>query len=414
MKLEKSMFKFIYIVAFFFLAIYQPPIFSFNVLHGLLIISIIYILKNIKYCVDCIKKNIIIVYIGLALNLLIYVLVFLFTKSTDFLYGQFVMCIEAQIIIVHGILFIKKNNLSFSKVIISSSLIQSVISIFSFLIPNFQNLLISICVSNGFPVETFWFLGKRFFGISQQLTFTMPIVQIIIGIYIIDTYFDTDNKIYCFLSIPIFFSAVINSRSSIVILFVGFVYLIMNHKKNIKMSNIKYMFILGIILLLIVFIVMRFSNQTFIWITDGLKEIGYLFKGENVGYFDALFNDFIFFPKKIFNLLFGEQVSVFRLSGMNSDVGYINEIWYIGIIGTFAKYIFLLYPLFSESKKDKFFIYLIICLLISNIKGIIFENNEVIMLTYFYMIYMKSNDNSTKQNEKKGLYQNTMSSLDNH
>ena len=148
MKITKKDLKLIYAVVFLFLAIYQPPIFFINVIHFLLLISMVGIIKNKNILCEYISKYQIIMYLILFINFIINGVVFLINKGSNFVYSQFVMCIEIQIVIFYLFLFIKENKISIKEVTIDTALFQSAISIVSFVVPSVQEGIINICIKN--------------------------------------------------------------------------------------------------------------------------------------------------------------------------------------------------------------------------------------------------------------------------
>ena len=145
-----------------------------------------------------------------------------------------------------------------------------------------------------------------------------------------------------------------------------------------KINVVYYIFFLLFIIMSAAFIFL-FSKSTFEWIAQGLSEIFGLFIGNKDGYFETLFNDYLFFPNGLKEILFGTGINLFSSTWIRSDVGYVIDIWYLGIIGTIIKYGAIIYVLVKLIKEDNYFIFVITVLIISNVKGIIFENNEVIV-----------------------------------
>lgn len=110
-------------------------------------------------------------YLILFINFIINGVVFLINKGSNFVYSQFVMCIEIQIVIFYLFLFIKENKISIKEVTIDTALFQSAISIVSFVVPSVQEGIINICIKNGFSItnnmvswkKIFWLICTTYF-----------------------------------------------------------------------------------------------------------------------------------------------------------------------------------------------------------------------------------------------------------
>src|SRR5699024_2027857 len=117
------------------------------------------------------------------------------------------------------------------------------------------------------------------------------------------------------------------------------------------------------------------------WIQSGIDEIFSFLKGNEIGYFEYLNNKF-FFPEKMSEFLFGTGHSVFR-ANVFSDVGYVNDVWMIGVILTAILYLSYLAVIVSKYGKTirtyRFIkIFLALTFIIYNIKGIVIGNNEIV------------------------------------
>lgn len=373
-----------------FLVLYQPVLFKINILHIITLFSIYVWWKEKEKIFTSITRE---YKVFCSCNLLYFlysIIILMIYKNITGIYTSFLFVIELPVCVYTCFYLGTKEKINFEEAIIKCGIVQAIIAFISFLIPFVQKIIVTLYIFNGFPIETTWFLGKRFFGLSTQLTYTMPVIQSIIGILLlkrcIERKFSVKELLF---SIMVLFSAIINARISFVIIGLGGVYLLYVERKQLKQVSIKYLFLLigsisvfggGIYII---------SPITFKWLFSGLIEIVTLFSGNvQATYFDSLFSEFIFFPNQIIQRIFGAGINVFNfvVNGNRSDVGYIIDLWLVGIFGMLLKYLGTLSSLGILIKKNRFSAFIIIVFLICNIKGIAFENNELMAFTNFFIL----------------------------
>lgn len=389
MKNKKNILVFIYT----FLLLYHPPILPINIIHILVLIAIIYLYTN-RYEITLKKQN------GYKFFIVMNSLFFCFSTLLNIynrnyinIYSIFLFVFELQICVFFLNFYTKKNDISLLKICIISGIIQAIIALLSFFIPFLQTQIINLFIFNGYPKETIWFTGKRFFGFASQLTFTMPILQIVLVILLIDILFEKKEEINLWKiigSLLLVFSAIINARTSIIVLLLGLLYLAYKYRRMILLKHYVCFFITVGLMLILVFII---SPITFNWIFDGVREILLLVSGQDKdGYFEVLFESFIFFPNNVKGLLIGEGVNVFNTSvnGLRSDVGYIIDIWNYGLIGMILRYSGTILGLIKNNKTMCFSLFLLSIALVCNIKGIIFELNEIIVFISIYICFSEN------------------------
>lgn len=382
-----------------FLVLFQPVLFPLNILHLLFLFSIAFLWLNRKYLPDLLQNKNYLWFVGFNLLYFIYAsMVSLFTNSfiTGF-YNSFLFAVELQVCVVTAFFLCKKLNCSFEDAIINAGLVQAIISIIILLIPGLQRLVISLYVANGFPPETSWFIGKRFFGLSAQLTFSMPLVQTILAIFILHRVQRKKDLPKALISaFLLLVSAFFNARSAMVILIIGIIYLVIDKWAYLKkIPPIFYLLTLGAMILFSISVYFFFP-ATAKWLLRGISEIFFVFTGTyKDSYFETLFSKFFFFPEDFLSFLFGTGKNAFTqsINGKRSDVGFVIDLWYSGLAGLFLKYAGALGSLITLAKKYSFAIFLICVLLVSNIKGIAFENNELIALISLYLLAIPSENN---------------------
>ena len=374
-----------------FFVLFQPVLFSFNILHFLSVISMVCLVFLRKELANYVKKQ----YLGfLLLNVLflIYIaFVAIFSGTIMFgLYGAFLYAVELQVCVFFAFVLCKKTKVQVQNAIIIASFVQALIALAAIVIPQIQEAIINLYIKNGFPNTTSWFLGKRFFGLSSQLTFTMPVAQVIIAVFCIDCICKKKNWFLCVMAIAaIVFSAMINARIAIVVLLVGGLYLLITKRQCLKMPVYYYLIALCVVggACVTIWLV---SPTTFDWVFHGVKDIASLFTGERIegSYFSALFSQFIFFPEDLKGLFLGKGINVFTgaVLEQRSDVGYIIDLWYAGVLGCMLKYLPCVCSLGALGRKNYFAWFLLAVIAIVNIKGIAVENNELMAFVSLFIL----------------------------
>jgi len=271
--------------------------------------------------------------------------------------------------------------------------IQGIIAILCFFMPSFKDMIINIFVKSQNRLnesgEIIYLLGNvRLNGLSSNLTFTTPVVQTLLGL--ISLYLTLNKNYKYVLLFPILvFSAIINARSTFIVLIYGILILIFISVKKPK-SILKLIFILIIFFTAIPIFTALIKNSSelvYKWIFAGFDEIVKLLQGDNVGYFQTASNYFVRLPDSV-HIIFGTGRRIFGLGlGLGSDIGYINDVWLGGIIFTSIVYIaiitFYIKVYNNPNKVGKFISLLFVfTFIILNIKGTIISNNDFINLSF--------------------------------
>lgn len=216
----------------------------------------------------------------------------------------------------------------------------------------------------------------RAFGLAQGLNFEFGIIQgLILGIGL---FYIKKHRWYIMFIPFVIISILINARTGfIVVILALFFYLF---------SNRNYKTLLGsfVLFLLISMVYSSLENfiptETFLWIEEFFLELEDVIMGTaNARYnTNETLQEMLIWPKDLFAWIFGTGYSLFRVkSGAHSDVGYINQLAYGGII-----YVILLYRMcYIMVKRCRniipfyLFLFLILSVLIVNFKGSVFGNN---------------------------------------
>lgn len=401
----------IYIYAFYI--IYRP---NLSVWVGN--ISILYLLTVIIYLLLFFRHRSKIIkvfnnrYIG-SLTLfviisLIYLLIFsLILNQTFNSYGVRVL-INILFIVFPNVLFISLELLNknyslqdFIQFILNIGLIQSFIAIIMFFSPELRSIAMESYLASA-QSKTEAIFNYRIYGFSSDYTFSMQLFQgFLIGIAFICTVFISKKFI---LYIPFFvISSIFNGRSGVIISLISILIvfiLIFIKKRNFK--SMVLTIIIPLISIILFQMIMKFtqlfSKSTYGWINRLIYETEQFLKGNLVGTYRALFDDMLFFPKGVELIVgTGERVFGSNIANLQSDIGYVNDIFIGGILFLVIFYVPFFWFLLAKHNTDYFnfaiSLFSIIFILISNYKGEILRPNVLIygiLLMKFYSILVSN------------------------
>lgn len=255
-----------------------------------------------------------------------------------------------------------------------------------------------------------WIVERRFYGFSNNMLDLFGFgtgVLATLPLY----YAKKNNKYQYILLIPILLIVpILNSRTGIVILVLGIICFIigMIAKKEINaVVFIKYLIIIIAFMFFVFIIVKTYSPNTIDWIENDF--LSFLNPSESSGTANILFDESWWrLPEPKYYLL-GTGFSITGYSdyasniSVTSDVGYINEFWRTGIIGSLIIYyfLFLLTKIAKNNLKNNkvyktMFSFFLVASLATLVKGYVFSYNpgNVVIYTLTIMIIYSSKNRS--------------------
>lgn len=401
----------IHLIIFLFLLIYYPPIININILHILAVVSYTYLFINFSYLKKKILFNKVIITIAMFFCMIFWLFLCCLLGGQVFkiTIGYLQIAIEVFPATLAVAIYCFKSGYTkeeFLDILLFTATIQGIISVITFVLPDVQAMIIDSALDYGFNQQKYSsFLRRRYFGLAYNLVTYVPVCQSIFAV--IAMRLVVKKKMRYIWTIPfLVFSGIINGRSSIVILGVGVVMLLLEQlKTNSFFHHLKLISLIsgGVLLLLFLYNSMElWSPRTFIWIKQGLEEIKlFIFEGESGTYFSTLSNVSSLLPKGLSIIVGTGEMSIGGNSqGIVTDIGYVNYLWMGGIIfAVLVHFVFfkILLVINRRTKKDPMFrflgIYLLLSVLIFNIKMPVFSLNEVtniIILLYSYCIVTSS------------------------
>lgn len=339
-----------------FLLFYTPPIMGHRSLRILIFVSLAYILINFKYVARFISNTRFLLQYAIWGAIIIYILIVGHASGNgaNYLAGQVYWLISVVPTCIVVACLIQKEGLGI-KGVLDCSLIagfaQSIIAIIAFLSPSIKKLLISSMIQGHvFKEQTYTYeLLYRLFGYSGGLTFGMPALQSFLAMLAL--FLTVNYKPKYFFYVPFLaFSAIINARTSFVVMIIcGVIIIFQRSNDNLKKAfRILVLVVLAIIVLVVSLPVLEnIAPDTFNWISRGINELFLASRGNlDQGYFSYLTNSNKWiFPDGI-GAIFGYGIRVMGNNKYNSatDVGFVNDMWFGGLIYLVIAYIlFVMY-----------------------------------------------------------------------
>lgn len=293
------------------------------------------------------------------------------------------------------------------QIYVNAGLYQAIIAILCFIFPLVKTTLNTMMSTNSGSEKIartiVYTSAYRNYGFASTLYDIFGFAMSILAILALVQAMNCNKRNYIYF-VLISFAAILNARTSIVILGIGILIVIFKKKSN---QNRKFklfqvlVLVIAIVIVVAVFIPVIQKNSTNDWLQSGLDEIKALvFHGETIGYFDTLFSEFLIFPKGLFSVLLGTGMNPGQAISHNSDVGYIQNLWHYGIIGSILLYYCYLY-IVRKAKyyydfeykcvSDVFVILIAIYLVKLNCLGYSQASVVFVPLSFFAMLSCKVN-----------------------
>lgn len=286
--------------------------------------------------------------------------------------------------------------------IIKVGCIAAFITILMILLPNINDFIRYQLLRTDTFTEA---VSKRTFGLAESLTFSYGIIQGLMAFLIL--FYSKNNKKILFF-IPFFILCVLfNARVGFSALIVGVVFYYIYKFKivNIVLTAIAFFTVFFLITETSLF---KAQKETIEWGLDFFTQSSDFLSGKksDSNTLDTLFGDMFVLPTTESGWLVGYGVNIFgRHFGVSSDVGYIIQIYYGGVIYLFLLFVFV-FVLFNYIRKLPRKEFLIGCsfifiLLLCNMKGNIFIPIGIMRLILLIIIYWVINfKNKTLKIEK--------------
>lgn len=390
-----------------FLALFNPPILNFNCIHIIALFSWFYILVNYRCINLCLRVDKIIkVYFALIILGVYQICIALIANNSIVIASSYVFWTLE--VIPYGIALVIhffKHNYKFRdlfKVIMGGSLIEAFLAIAALISPSIKNIFLQRIAEYGYEASVEGNLSYfRNYGFADSLNFASSIVLAIIAVLCFYQLV-TSKKIGYFIVFALdAFTSIINTRTSIVVLTLGVILILFAVKgaQNI-IRYIVWLFILIGVFLIGLRIINKYNDWTYDWIMAGINQIFAFIKKDtnNYGdYFNYVSSSSTFaLPKGAWTFFgMGTEIMHSELHGVQSDVGYVNDIWRIGLLASIVIYLLYYYAI-SEFKRlyvidsmsgNFFFWFFLLAAVVINIKGYFFVYNNITTLLWIVFLF---------------------------
>lgn len=389
-----------FILVFLFLFIFTPRLYMpFSMVHILTTISLYYLLTKYRKSFLGIMNS-----SKLSFFLILHCFLIAYTFAISLPSGDFSTTYWATTTIFEvlpcaifiSILCINRNyDLNrFYDIILAVGMLQVVCVVLSMISPDLRDWMIE---SSGSPnlldlyeqVNIF-----RMYGLAAGYTFSMPlflglcvIISFVLGVF--------KSYKYYFL-IPFYlFSIAVNARIALISIFiVSFVTFFVKFKTN-PYKQIFNILLISLLVLIVVKIVgyeaeKSSSKNSWVWFNSGIQEVTGSYDSESGGNLYYLTDTMWFMPKGL-DILLGSGENVYDRSYESSDIGYVVNLHYGGVVLSillYLPYLWLLMKYNSANLLEKIInLSVVFYLLIANAKGNVFMPNEVIKGVLILLVF---------------------------
>lgn len=400
------------LICLFYFYLFQPPIVSKYIYIGIeiLIIPLYMILYGKKFFpipINKFKIEFLIILIIIIYSILrdlfagnvVYSFRFLAWAFQSFIFGLFIISIIEK----HNQRSIKKINII--TLLYWTTFLGAILTCLLLTNRSFDNYYQSIEILGDTERYADFAFRYRVYGISENLTFTYPYVLGFFAGYTLLVIKKNYLLIFPFLFflLGIYFNARIGFLAVIIFLLITF-------QRRYFINNI-IVGGLGALVGSIVYVefpllwdLVLFNKG---WVMQFFYDISYTlfpFLGKYIDHsnlggstIETLATTFVIFPETVWQWIFGSGESLFLKEGMNSDVGYILQLNYGGLI--FFSLILLMMVFFSYrlykvlGLKHWYFIVFVLSIFLLNFKGFIFAatpGGRLLFFLYFYFIYSRT------------------------
>lgn len=300
-----------------------------------------------------------------------------------------------------------KENKNIFNIIYWTCLLAAIFSTLLLLIPSFDSFYESISYDSYYETYAGFEQRYRAYGISENLSFTYAYIM---GLFCGYSLLLLRKNVFFVIPFILFLLGVIyNARIGFVavLLFIlYFLFIRLNFKALLQTITIGFLSYLSII----VFFpkLMETLTGNFNWVLSGFYEVSdFVFgtKYQERNTLETLTSDFIIFPDSLGEWIVGRGISLFTEKGMNSDVGYILQLNYGGIVLLLLILSFMIYMCWRFyhyfGLKHWYTMFFMFSLLILNFKGFIYASTpggRLLFFLYIYFLYKRFNNTAKYKN----------------
>jgi len=322
-----------YVACFFY--IFNPPFSGLPVspVKIFWVLSFVYIIKHgkILFFINKFKYEILILIATTLLTIPVMLVNFNYAVHRLYLNVVFLIeCFVASFYIINSFVGLNREG-RLEKIIFWTAITSALISIILLLNPDWS-VYVRVNVLKDELVNKYGLEGHLFrgFALAEGTTFSYGIACALIFIMMYKV------KGYEFFYIPsllmIFVSIILNARTGVVVVLYGlFVLALVDFKSTLKKAAIFFSMIFFVSYLVLLGDFSQYE-RTINWIADFVIELTTFTHGEAGGTIDVLTREMLFFPRSMAEIFFGAGVNVYEQYDPRSDVGYVNQIYFGGVL----------------------------------------------------------------------------------
>lgn len=297
--------------------------------------------------------------------------------------------------------FLNRNDLVIE--IINVASFSALITLILILQPNLGDFVRYSLLKNDEFTEA---VSHRAFGIAESLTYSYGLIQGLMFAMVL-LYSNKNRKLL--FTLPLFFISVLfNARIGFLPLLLGsFIYFVVNFKiQRILLTTFGLIICYFVIFETNVFVKQK---ETIQWGLDFFTQISDFSSGkktESDNTFSTLFGNMLILPHSELEWLIGTGENIFgKKFGKSSDIGYIIQLTYGGLIYLFIIFmlVFELYKIGVQKfyiRKSKYLLFLlVIVMMIANIKGNFFTTVGIFRIVVLIFFWINSSNKQTKSYE---------------
>jgi hypothetical protein len=409
--IKKKIYVKIYLIIYFFIAIYAPPFSSLNILFLLMIHSLISIVfQHRNRVIGILERSGIITFILIiAIMLLMQFSSYLRTniigvrypeiQSIYLFYQTFVLMISMFVVITYILCTLDKYDISHIEllnILVFAGLIQSGLSFLAYFFPSIRFAFLNI-IGNNSGLSSLYsnyssYLSYRGYGFSINLLDAFGFGTGLLGG--ISFILGNKNKKYYLATLFLTLTTLLNSRTGLIVIALSIFIWIFNGKNTfLTINKVFRLFISTIILFIsylillpkVLLVVFNSTKDQIIKNTsrDLLAVINFDYK--------TLSSELWILPESTTTLMLGDGISV---NTTLTTIGFVNSIWAFGILGSILIYFIFTYIVVKAIRLNKddsvsFMINIMMLLVfyIIQLKMPVFTYNAGTFIMYFYIVY---------------------------
>lgn len=301
------------------------------------------------------------------------------------------------------------------KFIINVGLIQSIIAISMVFIPQFRQIAYNIFYSGSDEINIYIYTSRLYGICDGNYTYSFQILHSFLALFALNyAYFFKEKRCYLY-SVLLIIVSILNGRTGLIIYILGIVvtliYILVKEQKIL--SFFRLLTVILVFFIVVLFIIKNFMPSTLKIINHAVEDILSFASGTDESSNEtAHLLGSIQVPKGILNNIFGAGYRIYAGLGINygyystSDIGFVND-WFMGglfsIILLYGSFFILIKNIKKYSEKLSFenhmSIVLILCMLISNLKGEMFRSEiQIATLLFIFTFLFLSLINDIKKN----------------